>query len=394
MVNHWQTVPLGEILFRIKDEIHLINKETYKQVTVRLWNKGVILRGERLGSEIQTKRQFLVHSGQLILSRIDVRNGAIGLCPLELEGAIVTNDFWVYDFAKSIYPEFLIQYAKTHGFIEAANHTSSGTTHRVRSEELAFLKIKIPLPPIDEQRRIVARIEALAERIDKARGLREALEHETTNLIDAILNEVFIELKNRFGCVSIEQSGLILNKLTCNPQKERTNEEFVYLDIASVENGTGEIKQTQKIFGRSAPSRARRLIKKDDVIISTVRPYLKAFALVPTGLDNQICSTGFAVFTCPPNILPKFLLYQFFSPYFIDQAMDSVTGGHYPALNDKSLKSIEITIPPLDEQRRIVDYVDNVKGKILRLRKYQNDSTQNIEMLMPSILDMAFKGEL
>src|ERR1035437_8685934 len=98
MANGWQTVSLGKILKRVKEEIRLDDNTIYKQVTVRLWNKGVILRGTQQGSEIKSKHQFLVRTGQLVLSRIDVRNGAIGICPPELEGAIISNDFWAYDF--------------------------------------------------------------------------------------------------------------------------------------------------------------------------------------------------------------------------------------------------------------------------------------------------------
>jgi type I restriction enzyme S subunit len=83
MANHWPTVPLGKLFRRVKDEIELEDNVTYKQVTIRLWNKGVILRGEQQGSEIKTKRQYRVGTGQLVLSRIDVRNGAIGLLPPE-----------------------------------------------------------------------------------------------------------------------------------------------------------------------------------------------------------------------------------------------------------------------------------------------------------------------
>ncbi len=108
------------------------------------------------------------------MSRIDVRNGAIGLVPKELDGAIVSNDFWVYDFDENqIYPDFLALYVKTPGFIDDANRTSSGTTKRIRADETAFLNINIPLPPLTEQRRIVEDIELLAAQVNEAQRLRE-----------------------------------------------------------------------------------------------------------------------------------------------------------------------------------------------------------------------------
>lgn len=195
MANGWQTVTLGKILKRVKKEIPIEDDVTYKQVTVRLWNKGVILRGEQQGSEIKTKRQFVVRTGQLVLSRIDVRNGAIGLCPTQLDGAIISNDFWAYDFDHNlIYPEFLEFYVKTLGFIDDANRTSSGTTKRIRSDEGAFLRIEIPLPSLTEQRRIVARIESLAARVAEAQRLRREASEEAELLAFATARKIFSNL--------------------------------------------------------------------------------------------------------------------------------------------------------------------------------------------------------
>ena len=162
------------MLTRVKEEITLGDDSTYKEVTVRLWNKGVILRDEKQGSEIKTNR-CRVRAGQLILSRIDVRNGAIGIVPPELDGAVVSGEFWAYDVHKDqLDPKFLALYVSTPVFLDAANRTSSGTTHRIRAEEETFLNIEIPIPPLREQQGIVAHIEELARRVDEARGLRRA----------------------------------------------------------------------------------------------------------------------------------------------------------------------------------------------------------------------------
>jgi type I restriction enzyme S subunit len=192
MTTSWRIATLGEILKRVKQGVSIEDELTYKQVTVRLWNKGVVLRGEQLGSEIKTKRQFMVRTGQLILSRIDVRNGAIGLCPPELEGAIISNDFWAYDFDETaIIPAFLAHYVSLSAFLDAANRISSGTTKRIRAVEELFLNIEIPLPPLDEQRRIVSCIEALAARVNHALELRRQAMEEIEVFWKSNLNQVF-----------------------------------------------------------------------------------------------------------------------------------------------------------------------------------------------------------
>lgn len=88
---------IGDILTRNKTPVAVKDGTSYKQVTIRTNYKGVVLRGSQVGSTILTKNQFAVSAGQFILSRIDARNGAFGIIPEELEGAIVTNDFLAFD---------------------------------------------------------------------------------------------------------------------------------------------------------------------------------------------------------------------------------------------------------------------------------------------------------
>ena len=172
-----------------------------------------------------------------------------------------------------------------------------------------------------------------------------------------------------------------INKNSRNPAKEIPDKEFLYIDITSVEGGTGEIKEIKKILGENAPSRARRVIHQDDVIMSTVRPYLKAFAVIPPEYDNQICSTGFAVLSCNSEILPKFLLYALFSEVVIEQCNKMMIGAHYPALNNEQVSEIKIPLPPLPEQKRIVARIEALFSKIneiKRLRKEANDLAKTL----------------
>lgn len=153
-------VSLGEVLTKSEEWITLNPGERYREVTVRLWGKGVVKRREVTGTEIAATRRLIVRSQQFILSRIDARNGAFGLVPDSLEGAVVSNDFPVFTLNQArILPPFLNWMSKTRTFIYLCKAASEGTTNRIRLAEDRFLSTKVPLPPVDEQRRIVARIE-------------------------------------------------------------------------------------------------------------------------------------------------------------------------------------------------------------------------------------------
>ncbi|MCI5092937.1 restriction endonuclease subunit S [Phaeodactylibacter sp.] len=149
--KNFPLVKIGKFLTKNNNVINLDNDTIYKRVTVSGNNGGVRLRNTEVGKNIGTKRQFIVESGQFILSKIDARNGAMGLVPEDLEGAIVTNDFPTYDVdTKAILPQFLLLITTTKKFIEFAQTCSSGTTNRQRIDLKKFLDVQIPLPPLND----------------------------------------------------------------------------------------------------------------------------------------------------------------------------------------------------------------------------------------------------
>jgi len=141
MSKSWDLVSLAKVLKKSEDLIEIDPTTLYKQVTVKLWGKGVTQRDEVLGSEIKTTKRLKVKPGQFIVSRIDARNGAFGIIPDFLEGAVVSNDFPVFDLdLNRILPAFLYWMSKTGFFLESCKAVSEGTTNRVRLKEERFLK--------------------------------------------------------------------------------------------------------------------------------------------------------------------------------------------------------------------------------------------------------------
>lgn len=144
------------------------------------------------------------------------------------------------------------------------------------------------------------------------------------------------------------------NTGTRNPENE-PEDEFYYVDISSVDNVVKKIVEPQKIKGSIAPSRARQIIFKNDVIVSTTRPNLNAVALVPDEYNNQICSTGFCVLRPSNNELldSNYLFFFVRSCQFIKNLSDLVKGALYPAVTNSQVFSQYIPLPPLAEQKRI-----------------------------------------
>lgn len=155
--SSWDRKPLRTFLTRARHDVSILSNKKYKQITVKLYGKGAILRKTIKGGEIKTRPQFKASAGQLIISRIDARNGAFAVVPNELDGAIVTQDFPLFDVDEEIInPEFLALLMRSRAFVEACKRSSRGTTNRKRLNEAHFLEESVPIPPKDVQRRILS----------------------------------------------------------------------------------------------------------------------------------------------------------------------------------------------------------------------------------------------
>lgn len=162
---------IGDILTRNKTPVQVEDGTSYKQVTIRTNYKGVVLRGSQAGATILTKNQFVVSAGQFILSRIDARNGAFGIIPEELEGAIVTNDFLAFDINEDeVEREFFNVFLQSPVFLEACIRASRGNTNRKRVEEDFFLNYQVNLPPLPAQHDLIKQINKGRTKIALAQG--------------------------------------------------------------------------------------------------------------------------------------------------------------------------------------------------------------------------------
>ncbi len=170
----------------------------------------------------------------------------------------------------------------------------------------------------------------------------------------------------------------------------RENGTFLYVDIASINRESKQIEDAKETPCDQAPSRARKEIKTGDVIVSTVRPNLNAVAQVPTSLDNQIASTGFAVLRPNPSLVaPRYLFYRVVHPAFIEDMAAQAKGAGYPAVSDRIVGAHAFPLPPLPEQHRIVEILDQADA----LRKQRRHAAEVSQKILPALFHEMF-GDL
>ena len=172
----------------------------------------------------------------------------------------------------------------------------------------------------------------------------------------------FGHLPKHWRNVKMKRWVSINNKVL--PDNTDPNYTFHYIEIGAVAGGS-LTDEPKLIAFRDAPSRARRIVKQGDTIISTVRTYLKAVWFVETAKD-LICSTGFAVLSPSRDTVPKFVNYLAQSEPFIQHVTANSVGTSYPAIPETKFAEIEVPVPPTEEQHAIVRYLDHADEIINR----------------------------
>jgi type I restriction enzyme S subunit len=142
-------------------------------------------------------------------------------------------------------------------------------------------------------------------------------------------------------------------------------QEIKYIDVSSISNEFLKIVEYKSYLGKDAPSRARKILKENDIVFATVRPYLKRIAFVPKEYDGFYGSTAFCVLRSnPEKILPYFLFYYVSTDIFVSKVSGYQTGSGYPAITEDHIKNELIPLPSLSEQREIAKILQTIDQKI------------------------------
>lgn len=176
----------------------------------------------------------------------------------------------------------------------------------------------------------------------------------------------------------IRSIGQVIDKGITRVGKKFSKDDVIeYLDISSIDNESKVVTGTTSYVLSAAPSRAQYVLKKDDILYSTVRPNLQNIAINPYSADNIIGSTGFCVLRCK-EVRTGFMWGLITSDAFTKKMVSMASGANYPAVTDKTVHAYEFPMPPIEEQKRFENIVQQSdKSKLLieytvrKIRRFQ-----------------------
>ncbi|MEP7195443.1 MAG: restriction endonuclease subunit S [Saprospiraceae bacterium] len=257
----------------------------------------------------------------------------------------------------------------------------------------SFDEVYIPYPvSLPEQKRIVAILDEAFVAIAKAKANAHQNLQNAKELFESYLQGVFEKKGDGWEEKTL---GEVLEKTETVDPTKKPNEEFIYLDVSSVNKETKEIENATVLLGKDAPSRARKLVRTNDVIFATVRPTHSRVALITEEYDEQVCSTGYFVLRAKDFLNNNFVFYFLLTYGFNKQMEQLQKGASYPAVTDAEVKSILIPFPKsLEIQQTIIQKLDALSAETKKLEAIYQQKINDLEELKKSILQKAFNGEL
>ncbi|OGW82277.1 MAG: hypothetical protein A3G33_11230 [Omnitrophica bacterium RIFCSPLOWO2_12_FULL_44_17] len=387
MALKWPIVPLGKVLTHRKEFIKIDDIQIYKRCRVQLHAQGIILRDQVPGAEIKTKNQQVCHSEEFLVAEIDAKVGGYGIVPTVLENAIVSSHYFLFSINGSLLrPDFLNWFIRTPFFHDQVSAQGSTNYAAIRPQHV--LDYKIPLPSLPEQQRIVARINALAAKIEEARGLR----HQATEEVETLMLSALRHLRLPRETVVKRISACSTMSTGTTPPSERSD----YYGGLIQWYTPGDL-QYQRQLGVSSRTlsevaiaeRKARMFEPGTVLLVAIGGSLGKVALTHEccSANQQITGIKFS-----DEVLPE---YGFWWMRRLGKdLMAAAPQATLPIINQVRIGAFEISIPTLSEQRQIVEKLDGLQAKVDGLKRLQSETASELDALLPSIIDKAFKGEL
>ncbi len=353
-----------------------------------------------------SRARRVVRSGDVIVSTVRTYLRAIAAIEAPGSNLIVSTGFAVVR-PRRLESSFASYSLRAPHFVERVVANSVGVSYpAINAGSLACFPIAYP--SVDEQRSIATFLDRETAKIDglvaNKERLIELLGEKRTALITRAVT------RGLDSNVAMKDSGVewlgeipahweierlkYLATLNDEALAESTNPNFEmdYVDIGSVDAVAG-ITGTEAIVFEKAPSRARRVVRSGDVIVSTVRTYLRAIAAIEAPGSNLIVSTGFAVVR-PRRLESSFASYSLRAPHFVERVVANSVGVSYPAINAGSLACFPIAYPSVDEQRSIADFLDRETAKIDALIAKVREALGHLREFRTALISAAVTGKI
>jgi len=372
---------------------------SYRQLGVRLWGQGAYEREPVDGSLTKYQQLFRAERGDIVVNKIWARNGSVAVVDEALSGCHGSNEFPMFSpIPERLDPRWMHWVTKTRNFWAQCEQKSQGTSGQNRIKPERFLDVEIPLPPLDEQRRIVARIEELAAKVGEARGLRTQAMKEVDAVRASATNDLFSDTNMKgVPVIELEHIAEIRAGVTLGRKLIGETIRLPYLRVANVQDGRLDLRVLKEVE-IYPDERQKWSLRRGDLLLTE-------------GGDWDKLGRGTVWQDEVPDCIHQNHIFRVrvdqtrFDPWYVSALMSSPRGKEFfqaaskqttnlASINQRQLKSFPIFALPLGRQRAILAELETLQAKVQAVESMQTETAGELDAMLPAIFNKAFKGEL
>jgi type I restriction enzyme, S subunit len=383
MNPEWESVSVGRVLKRVERFESRNDFKEYPFAGTYSFARGIFVAERKLGVSFKLPKVQRLKTGDFVYCKIMAWEGAFGTVPPKANNCVMSGAFVVYEHDESIVDRrFLDWYFRAPSNWQRIGRQSTGTN--VRRQSLLpdqFEASEIRLPLLEEQQRIVARIEELASRIDEARKVHD----ESRKALSAFVSATHVALSKSqpeplSSFIELSEDQVSIEADTPYPQ-------------AGVRGFGKGLFPKPPVFGGQTTYRAFNRLYKGSLVMSQVKGWEGAVAMTPEELEGYFVSPEYRTFRCKQDrCLPGYMAALVSTEFFWSRLKDATrgVGARRERTRPEQFLQLELCMPSLPDQRRAIEAFATVNA----VRQLQREIIPDLDAMLPAILDKAFKGEL
>ena len=375
----WPVVPLGEVVRQRKEFITIDDARLYKRCRVQLHAHGVVLRDTVSGAEIKTKRQQVCRAGEFLVAEIDAKVGGYGLVPAQLDGAVVSSHYFLFELdGERLDERFLDWYVRTPAFRDQVR--AQGTTNYAAIRPAHVLSYEMPLPSLPEQGRIVERLAGVAGKVRTIRQLQRASSDDSERLLRTLFTRLTADAPvRRLGEVA---------PLTRRPIAPKPGASYPQVAVRSFGRGTFH---HPALRAEEITWQRPYLVKAGDILISNIKAWEGAIAVAQPADDERVGSHRYLTLVPEKGVASAhFLTFYLLTAEGLNALGEASPGSadRNRTLSTKALAKMPVPVPGIDDQL----WFEAMLRRARSMDHTRAELAAELDALVPSVMDRVFAG--